>query len=687
MSVAEPVIDYLDLTTKHIYLRDGVREYHPVEDIYAEVRNLRKLNESYRVFDIPVKAYGNIAKGGGKYTPRYAMFNNGWKVVPEDTAHTLSITGEQITDDGQSGPACIDISVLTSPVIIQYAPPAAEIVRDEESLSAIARMSFNEKINIDPINGESIAGFTGNPRLLGNTEFAVSNFVDAVTLANSHYISELYFKKNNTLSLANVSGFNLVGSGALNSSLTIDDAADCNKIWITKTKLSGVLDGDINIERCIVDGIQYFNGGIRECQITNEPIVLFGATPSRFISCRWAMTGGLYEPSIIDCNDQPTPILMSDYIGHLKIINRTVDCISTIDFSGVIEITSSCTAGTFMLAGNGKVIDNSTGTCVVDASLVLSPENNAIAVWNEDLHDYTVENSAGQLVHSTNYLDKHVYINTELAENGCGTSNKPFNNVSDAVDFAEARGWKQLRFLSDATLERKLKNFVIEGIGNLPVIDINGQDVDRSEFLKVKLTGTQVGFVTAREVVLLNLQGVNGVYKDSGMIGDITLADDAIVTIASASNLPVSVGTMLNTINMGNGSAGAVLNLRKYSGGVQLTNVNRSDRLATCEFAGGKLLLDNSNTAGNITVCGLPDTAIFDSSAGSTVNKDCTLPGADTITSTVWSTDDAQKLLEESLGHAVISPDDRHVTIRRRSDDSISHEYDISADKRERTPV
>jgi hypothetical protein len=57
------------------------------------------------------------------------------------------------------------------------------------------------------------------------------------------------------------------------------------------------------------------------------------------------------------------------------------------------------------------------------------------------------------------------------------------------------------------------------------------------------------------------------------------------------------------------------------------------------------------------------------------------------ISAAVWGTDDAKKLLEENLGSAIVSPDDLRVTIRKRSDGSISHEFDISPDKKARTPV
>jgi hypothetical protein len=124
------VISSLDIVDKHIHLLSGVTEYHPVDDIYKEVRALRRTDETLRVMDVPVTAAGFVDKGGGKYTPRYAIFNNGWRVVPFDESQVLNITGEQITDDGQSGAACLDLSELSaaSKVLINYTPSEAEVI-------------------------------------------------------------------------------------------------------------------------------------------------------------------------------------------------------------------------------------------------------------------------------------------------------------------------------------------------------------------------------------------------------------------------------------------------------------------------------------------------------------------------------------------------------------------------------
>ena len=150
MSVANPVIDHLDPSTKRIFLRAGVREYHPVEDIYKEVRMLRRTDEALRKYNPPVTAAGNVPKGGGKFTPRYIILHDGWRIVPDNVTHDLVITGEQLTDDGGSGAACIDKTLLGQDVSvnIDYYPPLAEIilvaagsgVTDDDKADIVARV-------------------------------------------------------------------------------------------------------------------------------------------------------------------------------------------------------------------------------------------------------------------------------------------------------------------------------------------------------------------------------------------------------------------------------------------------------------------------------------------------------------------------------------------------------------------
>lgn len=114
---------------------------------------MRRTNDSLRGFPTPITAAGNVAKGGGKFTPRYAVLNDGWRIVPEDVSHTLSVTGEQLTDDGGSGPACLDLTglSLTSRIAVEYEPPAAEVIQVPVGvMTEQDKQDMRESIMTDP---------------------------------------------------------------------------------------------------------------------------------------------------------------------------------------------------------------------------------------------------------------------------------------------------------------------------------------------------------------------------------------------------------------------------------------------------------------------------------------------------------------------------------------------------------
>lgn len=155
MSVLDPKIDHLDTVAKLIYLATDVRSIHPIEDIYHEVRNLRANDETLQKYLNPVSGGGAVPKGGGKFTPRYAVFNNGWRLVPEDVSHTLNVTGEQLTAEGGSGPECFDFTVLSAgvSVIVNYEPSAAEIIQLASDDLVLIRKILQNRTHTNPSTG------------------------------------------------------------------------------------------------------------------------------------------------------------------------------------------------------------------------------------------------------------------------------------------------------------------------------------------------------------------------------------------------------------------------------------------------------------------------------------------------------------------------------------------------------
>ena len=132
------VVASFDYLNRRIYM--AVASFHPI-DIYREARIGRATNEMHRCCRPMVSYSGNVAKGGGKFTPRYMTMLDGAKIVPVDGSiePVTTITGEIITDDQTE---FIDVAPLTVNPMIRYQPPEAEVIEvitsggDPEAIAA-----------------------------------------------------------------------------------------------------------------------------------------------------------------------------------------------------------------------------------------------------------------------------------------------------------------------------------------------------------------------------------------------------------------------------------------------------------------------------------------------------------------------------------------------------------------------
>ena len=144
------VIDTIDGPNRLIYLHADTQdsEVHPI-DIYKEMRTFRRTDEGLRKFDVFLSASGNVAKGGGTFTPRLVTCLNGTRIVPYDATHELTITGEIITDEGTSGIDCFDKTPLSTgtEIDINYIPPQVEIIE----ISSGSGLSVEEQAQLQAI--------------------------------------------------------------------------------------------------------------------------------------------------------------------------------------------------------------------------------------------------------------------------------------------------------------------------------------------------------------------------------------------------------------------------------------------------------------------------------------------------------------------------------------------------------
>ena len=389
------VIHRVDVPSKRIFLKIGVRTYHPVTDIYREMRFIRRTDVSLRKIDMPVLAEGNLPKGGGKFTPRYAIFRNGWRIVPADETHTLYISGEQITDDGQSGPAIIDTTPLSTGtnVTLHYEPPSSELVRADEEIAALQKAAYFNKVVLD-----KTFGVAGTLTPIGTQAKPVNNVPDLRIIASEYGIGTVQLQPGNYTFGAgeDLSGFVVYGEHAIRTMVTIGVAADAADIQLRDVFLvNSTLDGNAYISHTFVSGGLYGFYGFMESSMISGVVVFENTQQSFLIDCKSACVGlDTTDIPIFDMNAGGLNIAVRNWSGPVKIANSTdinnTICIDVVSGASVI-IDSSCTAGTIIVRGIANIINEGAMTVTKEANMNTADIVNAVNIGALDLTEVLTE--------------------------------------------------------------------------------------------------------------------------------------------------------------------------------------------------------------------------------------------------------------------------------------------------------
>src|SRR3990167_3731665 len=89
-----------DTTNKLFILNSGVIALDVKIDVYSDVKEDWKDDASLTKFKFPILGIGGQDIGGGQTISPYYQLLYGWKIRPQEANHTLTVTGNVITDDG-----------------------------------------------------------------------------------------------------------------------------------------------------------------------------------------------------------------------------------------------------------------------------------------------------------------------------------------------------------------------------------------------------------------------------------------------------------------------------------------------------------------------------------------------------------------------------------------------------------
>jgi len=253
-----------------------------------------------------------------------------------------------------------------------------------------AGMTSSPDIEYSSFNGMVYVDFTspyaGTLFPIGTPRQPVNNTADAEAIAVYRGFTTLHMTGNITLGAGvNISNYKIVGSNAMRCFITIEPEAAVNNCEITEATVTGTLDGGTLFRSCVIDGINYVNGIIHQCALTDKPIVLGGNMPCVVLGS-YAMVYGGSSTINIDFNNSCVALMIRDCSGTFRLHNLTTPCYAGIGLaSGGVIIDASCTDGTVNIGGViNKFIDYSSGAVDVIMNAIVNvpqPVDNAVAVW------------------------------------------------------------------------------------------------------------------------------------------------------------------------------------------------------------------------------------------------------------------------------------------------------------------
>ena len=359
MSVASPIVETWDWVNRRIYLKQGVFAYNPIEDLYHEHRNQRRLEIGNARKILPLlRAEGKVPKGLGAFTPRYVKLLSGAKVVPYDESGVLSQLGDIITDDPDTDATIYDVSGLTvaKPIFIQ--PSESEIIQLNQA--DVEHSSFEGGVWFSPSSPNALGG--ANPLLdtIGSPRLPVNNLPDALLIQAARGLPRvIYVTEDCVLDTGDVlTSFDLVGRGMFKTSITINPGADTSYSRILDAYVTGSLDNNTTLSSCRTGNLTYLSGQMIECLLDLGTITAAAGARLTLLSC-WSA-----QPvaTVVNIDLAGTAdFICRNWHGVVRIINRSSASVS--DFCmgvspGIVVFggTFDASGGNAAIYGHGKLV-------------------------------------------------------------------------------------------------------------------------------------------------------------------------------------------------------------------------------------------------------------------------------------------------------------------------------------------
>lgn len=233
---------------------------------------------------------------------------------------------------------------------------------------------------------------------------------------------------------------------------------------------------------------------------------------------------------------------------------------------------------------------------------------------------------AGRPVVSGGYEGGAVWINTLIANTDTtdhvdGTIENPVSTIVAATTIAGSLGLKKFNLTpgSSITLAQAYDNYIFDACHATIVLD--GQSVNNSVFIGCVISGnddgSNVSHVQYFDCVFTSSTLGQFVFTRCYIIGTITLAEAG--TYFMHQSFSGVAGASTPTLDFGSGLAASQVNMRDYSGGIEIENMGAGAGIYNMSLEGNGQLIINANCSATSNVSLRGDFKVTDNASGAVV--------------------------------------------------------------------
>jgi hypothetical protein len=277
---------------------------------------------------------------------------NGWRIRPAERDHKLTLVGNIFVDGGE-GSAFV---AVLGPYTVHTETKVSNLV--DSSVARLDLSQLQEAIFLDTVNGDDVNS--------GTPTAPVLTIARAFEAADESNLKAISIDGDVVMDRA-VTGWAFRGMISKTTASLDFDGNKLDKCKFEKLTLGGDSDGsDILAEKCVLDSLSDATGTFLECGLIG--LVTPGASSKTTLFNCFSDVPGADTPVIDLVAGLGDDLQMRAYSGgvELRNIDQETQKVSVDMVSGHLVLAASCTAGTVVARGVGKLTDLSSGTLNLD---------------------------------------------------------------------------------------------------------------------------------------------------------------------------------------------------------------------------------------------------------------------------------------------------------------------------------